>query len=94
MGPEPFVQVLARQRPAEVGEQAAREAVFAFGKADGFAGPSHGQFCVSSKTKSLKLSNLPRYRPLKAMTAQNRRDPSLQFVGAKGVAHVVVGAGI
>ncbi|MNR59077.1 hypothetical protein D3C85_1802490 [compost metagenome] len=46
MGPESLVQIVSRQRSAEVAEQAVCQAVLALGHDDRFAVASDGQFGI------------------------------------------------
>ena len=92
MGPQSFVQVIPRQRPTEVAEQAMCQAVLTFGHDDRFAVSSDGQPCVV-ENQIIEAQPLGSCALL-AMSAQDRANPGLQFIGAEGFADLVIGAGI
>lgn len=83
MGPESFVQVIPRQRSAEVAEQAMRQAVFAFGHDDRFTVASDGQFGV---VENYIIEAQPfGSRALLAMSAQDRAKRAFSSLGRNGL---------
>lgn len=93
VGPEALVEIFPRQRPSQVGEQAAGQAVFAFGQADRRAGPGHGQLGIveAEVVESLHLMLRGTRSPV---ATQHGGYPRLQFVGPERLADIVVGAAV
>lgn len=79
VGPEALVEIFPRQRPSQVGEQAAGQAVFAFGQADRRAGPGHGQLGIveAEVVESLHLMLRGTRSPWRRSTAATRAFSSL-----------------
>ncbi len=79
VGPEALVEIFPRQRPSQVGEEAAGQAVFAFGQADRRAGPGHGQLGIveTEVVESLHLMLRGTRSPWRRSTAATRAFSSL-----------------
>lgn len=91
MGPEPLVEVLARQWSGQVSEQTAGQTVLTFREVDRFARAGNRQLSVI-KGQVIEALHFMGGRLLQAMPTQNRRDPCFQFIRTERFADVIIGA--
>ncbi|CAI8716256.1 hypothetical protein EMIT0215P_110116 [Pseudomonas serboccidentalis] len=93
MGPEALVQVLPRQRPTQVTEQAPRQAVFTFRHDHCLTFAGDSQLGIV-EGQVIETQHLGGGTALLAVPAQYGGDSGFQLVGAERFADVIVGTSV